>query len=471
MPGILAKALVFVASGACVLAPRTASVAKPPLTLAGWAGSDADTDGDGLPDTVDPCPAVVYAPGFQSQRCGPMDLNPDNDALPECKARERVARLLFTSGVFVTNIAFSVVRNGDVHFADAFKYTGGGQYQHDPAGIHRLYRVGSTTKPMVSVAAMIMQEQGRLSLSDFVNDADGTRRTSGGQRTLRHLLSHDGAFKVDNGAIHLFCYDGNLAAFWADPDDLVSPRFTSSVYGNLGGGFQYSAFNYSLAGTYLAHAAGTSFAATLQARVFDPARMCTASFDGTRATLSAIGREPGVSQAPVMHVGPYINLVSPTDPRCIDNFYSSEDLPGDPYSWQVYHIDEAAAEARDPAGGAIASVIDLGRFAGALLDCYHGRPGAILSQQGVRDLWRAHADLGCGSGCPYERYYGLGFFTSSVTGQVVTQVEHGGSRPGFASAFVIRPEADAAVVILANADVSTVTLSNLAKTILNDFGN
>lgn len=427
-----------------------------------------DMDRDGLPDRIDSCPQLPYVTEFNLSLCGPMDLNPDNDALPECRARERVARVLFTGGVLTTRIAFAVVLDGQAYFADAFEYLGSGQFRHDPAGVWRLYRVGSTSKSIAAVAAKVMEERGELSLSDFVNDDDATQMLVGGQRTLRNLLAHHGAFRVDNGAIHLFCYDGNLDAFWRDPDDLVSPHYDSPPYGNLGGGYQYSAFNYSLAGAYLAQRAAEPYARLLQTRVFDAAGMCTASFDGARAVRTTIGDGWGVSQAPVMHVGPYINLVSPADARCVDNFYSSDDLYGDPYTWQLYRLDEAAAEARDPAGGVIASVLDLAHFAAALLASYH-EPNGLVSQPGIRDLWGATSDLGCGANCPYERYYGLGFFTDSLPGQAVHQVGHGGSRPGYASAFVLRPESNTAVCVLANADVSTATLSNLAKQILDDF--
>lgn len=458
------RSALVLAVGAAM--PAMAQVKLPPSQPGHRA--PADSDGDGLLNAWDSCPGVVYEPGFAWTECGPMDLNPANDAAPECKARERIAGLLFTGGVFTTHIAFAIVKDGKVHFADAFEYIGGGQYTHNPAGIHRLYRVGSTTKPMVAVAAKVMEEAGVLSLGDFVSDDDGSKVLSGGQRTLRDLLGHRGAFKTDYGAIHLFCYDGDLAAFWADPDDAVSPHFDAPPYGNLGGGYQYSAFNFSLAGAYLANRAGRPFASVLQDRIFDGARMCTASLDGARAKGTAIGSGWGVSETPVMHVGPYINLTSKTDPRCIDNFYSSEDLPGDPYTWQLYHLDEAAAEARDPAGGVIASAVDLARFAAALLGSYHA-PGGLVSQAGIRELWKATTDLGCGASCPYERYYGLGFFTNSTTGQNVTQVGHGGSRGGYATAFVLRPESNMAVCIVANSDVSTVTISNLAKQILDDF--
>jgi len=90
----------------------------------------------------------------------------------------------------------------------------------------------------------------------------------------------------------------------------------------------------------------------------------------------------------------------------------------------------------------------------------------LLSQEGIRDLWTATQSL---PGGPYQPYYGIGFFTNDLDGELITEVEHGGSRAGYKSAFVIRPESNMAISILANADVSTVTMSNLAKTILDDF--
>lgn len=428
----------------------------------------SDSDQDGIPDEDDACPEVIYTPGFDWCDCAPMDQDPDNDCQPECQARERVVQMLLNSGVFVTEVAFAVVEDGQLHFADAFSYVGQGQYVHNPPGINRLYRVGSTSKPITAVTAKILEEAGQLSLDDFVNDDDATQKLVDGERTLRHLLSHQGAFKLDSGAIHSFCYPYGLTAFWLEPDDLVSPHYDSEVYGNLGGGFEYSAFNYSLAGAYLVNRMGMPFQQLLQSYVFDAAGMCTATLDGFRATSSPIGNGAAVSQGPVMHVGPYINLVSPTDPLCEDNFYSSEDLYGDPYSWQFYHLDEAAAEPRDPAGGVIASVIDLAHFAEALLASYHGSDG-LISQAGIRELWEATSDLGCYPNCPYERYYGIGFFTDILPGAPATQVGHGGSRAGYATAFVLRPEANRAVCVLANADVSTVAISDLAKTILDDF--
>jgi CubicO group peptidase (beta-lactamase class C family) len=329
--------------------------------------------------------------------------------------------------------------------------------------------VGSTTKSITATAAKVLEESGELSFSDYVDDEDGSQEPNG-QRTLRHLLTHQGAFHLDDSAIHLFCYPGDLADFWADPDDLVSPHYDSEPYGNLGGGFEYSAFNYSLAGAYLANRTGESFHHVIRNHVFDPAGMCTAMLDRNRAVNTPIGFEPAVSEGPSMHVGPYINWVSSYDERCEDNFYSSDDIYGDEYDWQYYHLDEAAAEARDPAGGVIASSLDLAHFAVALLESYHGQ-GGLLSQDGVRELWWATHDYECEPNCPYQPYYAVGFFTNTLPGDPVTEVEHGGSRAGYRSAFVLRPEANRAICLLVNADASTVTMSDLAKTILDDFTN
>jgi len=427
-----------------------------------------DGDGDGINDALDSCPCVDYAPGFDLTSCGPLDGNPNNDFDPACKARERVFSLLMNDPRFVTRIAFAVIEEGEVHLADAFAYLGQGQYVHDPGGIHRLHRIGSTSKSVTATVAKILEERGVLRFDDLVDAETGGLAIGGPSRRLRDLLAHRGCFTTDFGALHLYCYAGGLNDFWADPDDAISPRFDSPGYGNPGGGYSYSAFNYSLAGTYMAQRLHLSYSDAVQAYLFDRAGMCTATLDGARARSTAIGEHWAVSQANVMDVGPYINQLAPLDPRCEDNFTSSDDLPGDPYSFQIYHLDEADAEARDPAGGVMASAVDLAWFARDLLASYHGTGGA-LSMSGVRELWWAQTDLGCASACPYEPYYGMGFFTDALPGQPVNQVGHGGSRPGYASAFVLRPEANRAVCILANADVSTVTLSDLAKAILDDF--
>ncbi|MCB9846261.1 MAG: beta-lactamase family protein [Phycisphaeraceae bacterium] len=449
----------------CLVAALAGSALAQPTR---WA--ELDSDRDGLPDSRDGCPWITYEPGFDWADCAAMDLNPDNDASAACKARERIANYLVHDDAFMTHIAFSIVVNGELHFADSFTYLGGGQFVRDPDGINRLYRIGSTTKPIVALTAMILQEEGVLSLDDWVNDDDGSQILQGGERRLRHLLAHQGAFKVDNGAAHLFCYPGDLAAFWADPNDLISPHYDSAVYGNLGGGYNYSAFNYSLAGAYLANRTGELFEQVVQSRVFDAAGMCTASFDGARAVSTYRGREPGVSQAASMHIGPYINLIAPEDEKCDDNFYSSEDVYGDNYTWQYYHLDETDGEARDPAGGVIASVIDMAHFAEALLACYN-RVDGLVSQQHIRELWEPTHDFGCAGNCPYERYYAMGMFVDTQAGLPIHQVQHGGSRAGFASAFVLRPEDNSAVCILTNADASTVEIAALARQILDDFEN
>ena len=430
---------------------------------------EIDSDHDGLVDRCDECPKVSYSPGFDGALCLSMDLDPLNDPQPECRARERVAGFLVSNPAFMTHIAFSVVKNGQVHFADAFEYTGSGQFVHDPSGIHRLFKIGSTSKAIVATTAKIMEESGELSLADFVSDDDASRVLVGGKRTLRHLLTHDGAFLLDNGAIHLYGYPGDLASFWAEPNDSVSPHYDLPPYGNLAGGYQYSAFNYSLAGAHLAVRTGESFAHVVQTRLFDPAGMCTATLDRFRAAQSPIGDYTATAQfVGSMHVGPYINLVSPTDPLCEDNYYSSDAMYGDSYTWLPYRLDEASSEARDPAGGVMASVVDLAHFASMLLQSYHGT-GGLLSPAGVRDLWWATTDLGCWPNCSYARYYGIGFFTEAQFGENVVQCEHGGVRPGYTSAFVLRPEAKLAVTVLTNGNPSSVDMSNLAKAILEDF--
>ena len=304
----------------------------------------------------------------------------------------------------------------------------------------------------------------------FVDDEDATQKLVDGERTLRQLLSHQGAFKLDSGAIHLFCYPYGLTAFWPEPDDTGLAALRQPGVRKSGRRLRILRVQL-LAGWSLPREPDSVSLFRIFSSIGSSMRRECAppcSTDIARRIRRSVSGAAVSHRVDVMHVGPYINLVSPTDELCEDNFYSSEDLYGDPYSWQFYHLDEAAAEPRDPAGGVIASVIDLAHFAEALLASYHGS-GGLLSSAGIRELWEARSDLGCYPNCPYERYYGIGFFTDSLPGGPINQVGHGGSRAGYASAFVIRPEGNRAVCILANADASTVALSDLAKTILDDF--
>ena len=429
-----------------------------------------DADGDGLPDQQDSVPRVSYVPLFDARSCPPLDLDPSNNPTPQGMARERVARFLANESSPATRIAFAIVVDGSVHFADAFERLPNRSIRRDPQSIHRLFRVGSTTKPLVSVAAKILEEKRVLSFADFVDDADGTQKLSGGQVTLRQLLTHRGAFKRGDGHIYMYCFPGNLRAFWMVQDEFVSPRYGSSRFGNLAGGFEYSGFNYGLAGAYLEHKTGLAFDQVLQRYVFDRTRMATASLDAARAHKARIGGTVGTTKTSQMHVGPFVNLTAPTDPNAIDNYYSSNDVYGvSQYSQQSYRLDECAADARDPAGGVVASVIDLAHFARELIAAYHGR-SALLTRAGLLDLWAPTHDYNCGSGCPYQRYYATGFFTGTPKGQPVVEVEHGGSRAGYNSVFVIRPEARTAISILVNANVDLLEMNRVGKRVLDDLG-
>jgi len=161
-----------------------------------------DSDLDGLPDRSDDCPNVSYWPGFDGTVCGPMDLDPLNDPQPECKARERVARFLINDPTFITHIAFSIVKDGQLHFADSFEYVGGGQFVHDPDGIYRLFKIGSTSKSIVATTAKIM-EHGSLTIQDFEHlHPDISRRSL--QRDLKAMV--DRGLVVAEGETHNLLY-------------------------------------------------------------------------------------------------------------------------------------------------------------------------------------------------------------------------------------------------------------------------
>ena len=68
----------------------------------------------------------------------PWMRTPTTIAKPSARHASGWPTWLLNSGRFVTEIAFAVVEDGELHFADAFSYVGQGQYVHNPAGVNRL---------------------------------------------------------------------------------------------------------------------------------------------------------------------------------------------------------------------------------------------------------------------------------------------------------------------------------------------
>ncbi len=130
------------------------------------------------------------------------------------------------------------------------------------------FRIASITKPLVATLALLLVEDGRLTLD---HPLEGLRLPWGGV-TLRHLLTHQAGLAGDRAA--------SLSEFGEGDDALERFAGEEALAGPVGPGelFSYSNYGYWLAGVLAARATCMTFEQALQAHVLEPLGMRRTGF-------------------------------------------------------------------------------------------------------------------------------------------------------------------------------------------------
>lgn len=120
--------------------------------------------------------------------------------------------------------------------------------------------ISSTGKQFTSAAVLLCQERGQLRLDDpigrFLPEADDEKRSI----TIRQLLTHQSGFGQG--------YAGEDAA---NATDAVTKILAEPLTARIGERFQYSNFNYELAGAIVERASGMDLARFVRTQLLDPA--------------------------------------------------------------------------------------------------------------------------------------------------------------------------------------------------------
>lgn len=190
-----------------------------------------------------------------------------------------------------------VVRNGKVAYARSVGQQDPGKPQ--PMTRESIFRIYSMTKPMVSVAAMMMVEEGKLLLEapvsryipSFANTRVGVERTDASgakslelvpvrrQMTVQDLLRHT------SGLTYGFFGDSLVKKAYVDAGitgDFTSAEFVEKLaalplHYQPGTTWDYS-YSTDVLGRVLEVASGQSLGSLLRARLFDPLGMKDTSF-------------------------------------------------------------------------------------------------------------------------------------------------------------------------------------------------
>ncbi|WP_164013367.1 serine hydrolase domain-containing protein [Pyxidicoccus trucidator] len=276
-------------------------------------------------------------------------------------------------------------------------------------------RVGSITKTFISVVALQLQAEGRLSLdtplATWLPDFPRADRI-----TVRQLLNHT------SGAANYTDHPGFLERAMAEPgrewtvEELILLGAEHSPLFEPGAGWTYSNTNYILASVVIEKVTGTPFARQVRERILEPLELRSTGMDGSEAlpplTVRGLAHEDGA----------WVDLTELLHPSAIG-----------------------------AAGALISSAEDISRFYLALFE------GSLLSPAQRAELTRwVPAEPG---GAPA---YGLGLLLG--TSPLGPLHGHEGGVPGYSALAGYYPDHKAAVSVLTNhddGDPSAVTLSLL----------
>ncbi len=262
-----------------------------------------------------------------------------------------------------------------------------------PMRPHLNYRVGSVTKPMVATVVLQLVAEGRLSLSDTVEQWLPGILPYGAQVTVRHLLTmSSGIPEYLRGQVIIDVHTTPTGRFrsWS-PRELVALVAARPPNFAPGTELEYSNTNYVLAGLIVEAASGASLGRELTRRVFRPLGLRDTSFPVDNPTIA--GRNARGYSLPV-------------DPRTgpVEN--------GRPQDFTLLNPSFTWA-----AGNVVSDLDDLTRFLSALLS------GRLLSPALLAEML-----TGVDTGEPGVRY-GLGIqLIETPCGRVVG---HDGSLFGF----------------------------------------
>ena len=207
--------------------------------------------------------------------------------------------------------------------------------RHEPMTLTTRFRVASMTKPVTSVAVLMLYEEGRFHLDDPVadflpefahmrvatgTDAQGNITTEPAKRpiTIRELLTHTSGLGYGPGydsvnALSKAYAEANLAHA-SSLAEAVHRLATLPLYFQPGEGWRYS-YAHDVLGRLVEVVSGVAFDEFLRERLFEPLGMRTSGFHlapGELALLASVYRHDAAGKLVPLEPG---LLADPTDPK------------------------------------------------------------------------------------------------------------------------------------------------------------
>ncbi|NNF65950.1 MAG: serine hydrolase [Gammaproteobacteria bacterium] len=278
-----------------------------------------------------------------------------------------------------------------------------------PLRPEHVFRIGSLTKQFTAAAVLLLQEQGRLDVSDNINKYLPEYPTHGHTITIEHLLTHtSGIFNYTDIPGY---FGGPVIRQDLTTEDVIALFSHLPMDFEPGEAHHYSNSGYTLLGAIIETVSGQTYTEFIRAEIFEPLGMVHSH-----------------------HGGPQII------PNRVHGYDGS---PGDYRNASFLSMTHPHAS-----GALLSNVDDLAAWTTALFN------GELLPKKSVRKMTR---DYKLNSG---ERIgYGYGFNVGSRFGERV--VRHNGGIHGFAGSAMWLPDSHVYVAVLSN--FQNRSTSNLAS--------
>jgi len=287
-----------------------------------------------------------------------------------------------------------------------------------PMTTENVFEIGSMTKQFTAISILMLMEQGKLKLDDYITKYIPEYPMHGQKITIHHLLTHTSGIKRYTSMKSL----RDIAKNDLTPKELVDFFKNEPMEFDAGEQFKYNNSGYIILGYIIEIISGKSYADFIEENIFEPLEMHSSLYASHSKII--LNRAYGYQSKDNDYKNAmYISLTLP---------YSS--------------------------GSLMSTTKDLLNWQQGL------KNSKLISHE---SLEKAFTNYTLNNGSYID--YGYGWNIKNILG--VTTYEHGGSIFGFKSMSVYIPSDDIYVVILTNCDCNSPTkiTKQIAETIITNF--
>lgn len=260
------------------------------------------------------------------------------------------------------------------------------------------FRAASISKQFTAAAVLLLQQDGKLSVSDSIGKFIDGLPPAWQSTTVHQLLTHTSGVPIYTAAPIR-----HLDRMGATPRELLDVVIGKPLMFMHGTKLVYNNTGYVLLGLVIEKASGMSYADFVYQRVFGPALMKDSGFDESRRVLS----------------------------RRANGYNLKGDI--------LENAEQVDASVAWSAGGFYSTVRDLVRWALAV------RSGKLLNAASRAQMFRIYPET-----MLQGMHYGYGIVIAERFGKRLFY--HGGGINGFSSVLQIYPDADLVIAVMSNLD-------------------